>query len=486
MIMKTLKYVIAGMLFACAMNVQAQADYKEMLKPIKTQLEANPNDDAAVKNLLKDYKKSFKKNAEALTALGYTYFGVKRYDAAILYADQAIAVNKNFGNAYVLKGDVATMQDNGGEAANNYQMAMNMDPKNPNGYLGYANVYRKVDPQGAEDAINRLRQANPEYPVDAELGHLMFNADNMEKAYDYYSKTQLDKLDEGRLAEYALVAGSVDKKDEALKIAKFGIQKFPESNAFLRLGIVNSVALNQHDDALSFAERLMKKEGETNSGDLIYYGQALAGKERYDEAIAKFNKAIKVDKTNITPYQRISETYAKMGNEDKAIEYSRKYMELNPNVKPSEYTKLAGIYMAKVKKGENTEENYANAMQVYDDAVKKYPTLQSWAIYQKANDTFAAELDEKALDLYKQLIAQLENKADRDKSETNYLATAYRNGGYITWSTLNDSEAAKPYFEKLIQLDPNNSLAKKFFEAEKAAQEAAAAAAAEAEGAAEQ
>ena len=46
-----------------------------------------------------------------------------------------------------------------------------------------------------------------------------------------------------------------------------------------------------------------------------------------------------------------------------------------------------------------------------------------------------------------------------------------------------DSEAAKPYFEKLIQLDPNNSLAKKFFEAEKAAQEAAAAAAAEAEGA---
>ena len=274
------------------------------------------------------------KNAEALTALGYTYFGVKRYDAAISYADQAIAVNKNYGDAYVLKGDVAAMQDNGGEAANNYQMAMNMDPKNPNGYLGYANIYRKVDPAGAEDAINRLRQANPEYPVDAELGHLMFNADNMEKAYAYYSKTQLDKLAEGRLAEYALVAGSVDKKDEALKIAKFGVQKFPESNAFLRLGIVNSVALNLHDEALGFAERLMKKEGETNSGDLIYYGQALAGKERYDEAIAKFQKAIEVDKTNIMPYQHISETYAKMGHEDKAIEFSRKYMELNPNVKP--------------------------------------------------------------------------------------------------------------------------------------------------------
>lgn len=477
--MKTVKYLVAGLLVACAMNVQAQTSFREMLKPIETQLEANPNDDAAVKNMIKDYRKEFKKNAEALTALGYTFFGVKRYDAAIQWADQAIAVNKNYGDAYVLKGDVAAMQDDGGGAANWYQQAMTMDPKNPNGYLGYANVYRKVDPQGAEAAINQLRQTNPDFPVDAELGHYMFNADNMDKAYEYYSKSKLEKLDEGRLAEYALVARSVDKNEDALRIAQFGVQKFPESNAFLRLAIISSVALQQYDGALSYSEKLMSKEGETNSGDLIYFGQALAGKERYEEAIAKFNKAIEVDKTNIMPYQHISETYAKMGNEDKAIEFSRKYMELNPNVKPSEYTKLAGIYMAKVKKGDNVEVNYANAMQVYDDAAKKYPQLKSWAIYQKANDTFGAEMDTIALKLYNDLIAELEPKTDRDRTDNNFLATAYRNGGYIIWATLNDSQAARPYFEKLIAIDPDNSLAKKYFDAEKAAQEAAAAAAEE-------
>ncbi|MBQ5510683.1 MAG: tetratricopeptide repeat protein, partial [Prevotella sp.] len=334
---------------------------------------------------------------------------------------------------------------------------------------GYANVYRKRDPQGAEAAINQLRQTNPEFPVDAELGHLMFNADNMDKAYEYYSKSNRDKLNEGRLAEYALVAGSVDKKAEALDIAKFGLSKFPSSKAFLRLAIINSVGTEKFDEAVNFAKKLIAEEGESNSGDLIYYGQALAGLGQYDEAIAKFNKAIEVDAKNIMPYQHISETYAKMGDEDKAIEYSKKYLELNPNAKISEYTKLAGIYMAKMKKGENAEENYANAMSVYDGVAAKYPQLKSWSLYQKANETFKAEMDEQALNLYNEVVNALENKDDRDRDETNYLATAYRNGGYILWSTKGDTDAARPYFEKLLKIDPENSLAKKYFEAEAAA-----------------
>ena len=45
--------------------------------------------------------------------------------------------------------------------------------------------------------------------------------------------------------------------------------------------------------------------------------------------------------------------------------------------------------------------------------------------------------------------------------EKGYLMQAYKNAGYIYWSSKNDLETAKPYFEKLIRLDPNNALAKK-------------------------
>ena len=131
------------------------------------------------------------------------------------------------------------------------------------------------------------------------------------------------------------------------------------------------------------------------------------------------------------------------------------------------------LSMAKVKKDEAAEENYATAMSVYDGVAEKYPQLKSWSLYQKANETFKAEMDEKALNLYNDVVNALENKEDRDRDENNYLATAYRNGGYILWSTKGDTDAARPYFEKLLKLDPENSLAKKFFEAEAAANAAA-------------
>lgn len=467
--MKRMKYVLAGIFaLGVAMGVNAQNEvFRESLKPITAALEAAPNDITAAKDLVKAYKKQFKKDPAALVALGYSYFGIKNYTTAIECADLALKVNNKFGDAYVLKGDVCSMQDDGGAAASWYQQAMHQDPKNPNGYLGYANVYRKRDPQGAEDAINQLRQTNPEFPVDAELGHLMFNADNMDKAYEYYSKANMSKLNEGRLAEYALVAGSVNQKDKALEIAMFGLSKFPDSKAFLRLAIINSVGTEKFEEAVNFAKKLIAAEGENNSGDLIYYGQALSGLGRYDEAIAKFNKAIEVDSKNIMPYQHISETYAKMGDEDKAIEYSKKYLDLNPNAKLSEYNKLAAIYMTKVKKGEDVEANYAKAMQVYDDVIAKYPQVKGWALTQKANETFKAEMDDQALELYKNVISEISTSTDSD--DRGYLTTAYRNVGYILWSSKGDPAAARDYFEKTLELDPENSLAKKYFEAEAAA-----------------
>ncbi|MBQ6062673.1 MAG: tetratricopeptide repeat protein [Prevotella sp.] len=467
--MNTKKYLFAG-IFALSVALGANAQneaFRESLKPIAAALEAAPNDVNASKDLVKAYKKQYKKDPAAIVALGYSYFGVKNYTSAIECADLALKINNKFGDAYVLKGDVSSMQDDGGAAAGWYQQAMHQDPKNPNGYLGYANVYRKRDPQGAEDAINQLRQTNPDFPVDAELGHLMFNADNMDKAYEYYSKANMDKLNEGRLAEYALVAGSVNQKAKALDIAKFGLSKFPSSKAFLRLAIINAVGTEKYDEAVNYAKKLIAEEGENNSGDLIYYGQALSGLGQYEEAIAKFNKAIEVDSKNIMPYQHISETYAKMGDEDKAIEYSKKYLDLNPNAKLSEYNKLAAIYMAKVKKGDGVEDNYAKAMQVYDDVIAKYPQVKGWALTQKANETFKAEMDDQALELYKNVINEISNSTDSD--DRGYLTTAYRNVGYILWSSKGDPAAAREYFEKTLELDPENSLAKKYFEAEAAA-----------------
>ncbi len=82
------------------------------------------------------------------------------------------------------------MQDNGGEAATWYNQCMTMDPKNPQGYISYSNVYRKIDPAASAEALNKLREINPDYPIEAEAGHNFFSAGNYEKAYDYFSKAK--------------------------------------------------------------------------------------------------------------------------------------------------------------------------------------------------------------------------------------------------------------------------------------------------------
>ena len=57
---------------------------------------------------------------------------------------------------------------------------------------------------------------------------------------------------------------------------------------------------------------------------------------------------------------------------------------------------------------------------------------------------------------YQKTIDLLGNKENRDADETGYLKQAYQLIGYYYWVTKNDLEAAKPYYQKLIVIDPND------------------------------
>lgn len=59
-----------------------------------------------------------------MVALGNLLAMNKNYDQANAVADAVIAKFKNYGDAYILKGDIYAMQDNGGEAATWYGQCM--------------------------------------------------------------------------------------------------------------------------------------------------------------------------------------------------------------------------------------------------------------------------------------------------------------------------------------------------------------------------
>jgi tetratricopeptide (TPR) repeat protein len=477
--MKAIKYLVSGALvlsMSVAANAQV-ADYNTMLEPIMKELKANPNDKNAAKDLLKNYNKVFKKDPEALTALGNAYLTVKNYEMANHYADLAIAKKKNYGNAYILKGDIQAMQDDGGGAAMWYRQSVELDPKNPQGYMSYANVYRKIDPAESERMLNELKKNVPDFPIEAEAAHSFYSTGNYEKAMEYFLKSDISKLEENHLTEYSVAATSVGNREKALEVAKAGMRKNPENISFVRLALINTIGLKQYGEALGYAEKLINKEGENNSGDLGYYGQALAGNQRYTEAISKYEKALSVDPTNIMPYKYISDAYNDMGQEDKALEYSAMYLDKNPNAKLSDYRDIADIYANKIKKAKeagntaDVDANFAKVVGVYDQVIAKYPQAKVWGTYQKANTAFSAELDDKATPYFQEVVSLLENNSDRSENENYYLGRSYSLIGYYYW-TKNELDTAGQYFDKCVKVTPDDNIAKTWFQ-KKAEAEAA-------------
>ena len=436
-------------------------NYKDLLKPIETTLKAGDATSKDFDKELKDYQKVFKKDPKALVALGNILAMNKQYTQALAVADGVIAKFSNYGDAYILKGDIYAMQDNGGEAATWYGQCMEMDPKNPQGYISYSNVYRKIDPSASADALNKLRAINPDYPIEAEAGHNFFSAGNYDKAYEYFSQAKKNTLEEYTYYEYAFTAYILNKKDESLNICQAGIQKYPKDAAMQILALRSAVDLKKYDEAMQHANVVMNTDSITkNASILSYYGQALAGNKQYEEAIAQYQKAYEMKNDDPKPLQYISEVYKEMGNEDKALEYNQQYMDKNPNAAPSDFMKLAEIYVNKAKKDESKKaENIDKAIAVYAKLAEKYPSLKPFAKLQEGNTAFQNELDDKAIPAYQEVITELEAK-QCDASELGYLKQAYQFMGFIYNYDKQDFEQAKPYWEKLLKLDPENKYAK--------------------------
>ena len=461
--MKAIKYLVAGLL-VMGLSTPAMAqdvNYKDMLKPIETTLKAGNAASKDFEKELKEYQKVFKKDPKALVALGNILAMNKNYDQANLVADAVIAKFKNYGDAYILKGDIYAMQDNGGEAATWYGQCMTMDPKNPQGYISYSNVYRKIDPTASAEALNKLREINPNYPIEAEAGHNFFSAGNYEKAYEYFTKAKPSTLEEYIYYEYAFTAYVLNKKEESLNLCESGIQKFPKDAAMQVLGMRAAVDVKKFDVALQHANVIMNTDSiKKNASIISYYGLALAGNKQYNEAIAQYQKALEMKAEDPKPLQYISEAYKEMGDEDKALEYSQQYMDKNENAAPTDFIKLAEIYINKAKKDASKKvENIEKAINVYAKLAEKYPTLKAFAKLQEGNTAFQNELDEKAIPAYQEVITELEAK-QCDSDELSYLKQAYQYMGFIYNYDKQDFETAKPYWEKLLKLDPENKYAK--------------------------
>lgn len=468
--MKALKYILAGAMAIGSYTASfAQQDVKAQIDAITKVIADNKKDLKAAEPLVKDYVKANKKNAEALVGLGRAYLVIKDTLNSKKYGEMAVKVNKKYGDGWILLGDIEALKDDGGAAAQQYQQAIYFDPQNPQGYIKYAWVYRGRSPQQAVEQLEQLRTIKPDYPVDAEAGHIYYLANNREKAKEYYSKVDVNKLDKSYLSEYARALLLTGDNDKCQEVASFGVTKYPKDVTLNRVAMLSYNSAKKYDQAIVYAETLFNKTDSLNATDLDYsnYALALQKTKQWDKAVEMYTKAMELveggQDAKAQVVKMISDVYKEKGDFDTSIAKYSEYIGMSSKPTAGEINGLASLYMeqAAAITGEKQIEAIKNAIATYGLLEEKYPEQAVFANFLRAKRSELLDQDRsKALakPYYEKVASLLEAQGNLDDTDKSRLVTAYEYLAHVSVLQDNNDKAIE-YCDKALAINPSADIA---------------------------
>ena len=467
--MKMKKYLFIGIaLMGFSAFATAQDGTKADIEAVKQIVSSKPAD---MDKQLTNYLKKNKKNAELLVGMGQACYELKDTTHARGFADNALKANKSYAPAYILLGDIAALCEDGGAAAGFYEQAIYFDPKNPDAYRKYASVYRKISPAGAIAKLNDLRAQLPDYPVDAIIGHIQYISNNFDEAIEAYDKVPAAKLEKMDIIESAFSAYLTQKYDKGIEMAELGLSKEPRNSTLNRLAMFCNTEKGNFDKALEYADKLFNKSDSANISymDYVYYGNALNGLKRHDEAIAMFQKALDQEFDNKDKRAGVIQTLANAykGIEDypNAIKYYEQYLNEVTKASAADYHSFAQLHVqqANTLEGDAKNDTFKKADGIYENMQSKYADIDDFIAFQRARIGMYMDPESKlelAKPHYEKLVELIEAKEEKEKTDTTRLIEGYR---YLINYYLNikdDTATAKKIAQKLQNIDPENEIAK--------------------------
>ena len=474
--MKAIKYLFtAALLTGFSSAAMAQDGTKADIDAVKKIISSKPAD---LDKQMKPYYKENKKNAENLVAFGREFMAAKDTANAKTYANYALQASKNkCAAAFILLGDIEAISDNGGGAAAQYEQAIYVDPKNPDAYYKYANVYRKISPSGAVAKLNELRQQRPDIAVDALAGRIYYMSNEFDKALAAYDKADKNKMEERDLSDYAMSAFFKQKYDKALEVAKFGLSKNPRHAAFNRLAFFNSTELKKYEDALMYADALFNKSDSAKFSyyDYTYYGNALIGAKQPQKAIEMYELALKQEDMDNKAkragvVKQLSDAYRDMEDFPNAIKHYKDYLASMEKPTANDLAALASLHMqhgATLKDNEQAEA-FKMADETYADLAQKYENAVEYATFMRARVNGQMDPDQSkglAKPYYEKLVELIGPKTELDATEKARLKESYHYLISYYFIQKEDKATAKDYAAKMLVIDPENQIAKQVMDA---------------------
>ncbi|MDR2556608.1 MAG: tetratricopeptide repeat protein [Bacteroidales bacterium] len=456
----------------------------------KTGLTTLTTDPKEAEKVFKQAISEDKKNMDVYLAVARAYISQKDYENANKYIDRAIKVNSKSGLPYMLKGDIARLQDKPMDAASQYEQATYFSPELLSSYLKYAAIYMLLN---KELALTTLQQAQEQADnagekftgIDAHFAELYYRQGKMSDAVTSYAKFIEDgNYTENHLLNYALYLYMDKRYDEARPIIIPVLEKDP--NHFVANRIYAYVEAKTQTGAIDLIGKFIANAPKDKiiALDYIALAEEQAESNLYNDAAESYKNAIKLDTNRKFLYQDIADMYAK----EKEIDSSVKYYDLYADVAGREDLVVLFKYGRSLYSMTSNLDSTMRERQIF--YLKKADTIfqllseiapDNYLGYfwrARVNSLIDMETTEGlAKPYYEKVIEICLPDADKRKRE---LSESYRYFGYYYYvqaeakaiANKNNAKAAKEeylkakeYFSNVLEVDPTDPTAAQAIEA---------------------
>ncbi|MCM1319694.1 MAG: tetratricopeptide repeat protein [Muribaculaceae bacterium] len=447
------------------------------------------SDSKAAEDYFKKAEKLGGKDAGVYAAVARAYYDVnptiyaKQMDKAIekgnkLVQKQALS-NKpqwapNDQDFYMFIGDMKFDAANGdsqkvGDACNDYEQAIRVNPKAAEGYIKYADKLFTVNRfDEAIAQLNTLLQNNPNSALgQRELAERLYERGKVQDAIAQYGKLVKNPnhfaQDEVRyLAMLYFVEDFNKGYDEATAI----LAKDPDNFTARRLQYLFASRAGR-PDALTLGEQLLKLKNDKN---VFAYGDysAIAGDMlkagRTQDALTVLETGINDYSDNPAMYKEAARLYLskEISNYPKAADSMAKAIELlGAEASASDYNALSDYaYYAASTEGidDATKTKYLNMSEnAINKAAEHLADNYKYLVPKRLGDIYRAKGDNsKAAENYFQSLALVDANGGLTANNTYDVSSMYRfiGGNYIQE---NDKAKAREYLQKYLDLNPNDT-----------------------------
>ncbi len=460
-----MKRVIAILLLtAGVLGAIRGTDFRHDISQLKNVIE---RDSAQAFNTAERLLKRDRKNPDLAAAIGQTFLKANRLADAEYFYDKGYHMYRISPTVINLAGDIALAKNDFKQAEYHYGRAIYFDRRSPEGYFKLASLYAKDDPEKAVSTLKALKCYRRYTAIDLRIANIYYGANQFSEAARTYAALPPDSLGKEDVTNYALSYYFQQQFDSALAVTRQAVPRFPRHPAVNRMLLYNLTELKQYDEALDAARKLFHEsdKAEYQYLDYIYYGYALNGKGRYDDAIAQFNKVMELNPDRKDVAKAISDAYEKIGDYSHAIEYYQLYVNRLDDAEKSPYDEfhIGNLYYALGTDSKDGKELTPDKIQALHEADRQFMKVDQMrpdsylGTYWRARTNVALDPETKqglARPYYMKVIEMTEGKSGQQQQ----LMESYKYMAYYYYCK-RDKTGCLVYVDKILDINPTDNYA---------------------------